>query len=194
MISEKKISLSSVYLNSGGVGMFFVADRNGKCNQNSVAACRETFSIYFNGRTKYVGFSYGFGKLENIAEFFEIIENKLGLKKKSVFYETDKVAFLVDFSPFWKKDSLTRGFATMFLRCAALYYKQSFYKANTIESALSKYHLTQGSKIKSVINWFFNGHTKPDKKLLSKIYYYGGVAYAIGEYPLEKVKTLLVRP
>ena len=136
-----------------------------------IRTCREEFSYYFTNKRNWIGFICYKLNINRLNEFFEIIENKLNLDVKTIFYPTDeKAVVIIKLSPFWLQDTCRRGFLTLFLRCGSAFYRNSF------NYAIKSYNLT--NDINPVIQWFLSGNTK----FISKLKDYNGYSCGVVEY------------
>lgn len=142
---------------------------------NSVT-CREEFSYDFNFQDKFIGFKSRGISIEKLNKFFTIIENKLKLRTKTVFFNTEIKNFvIIKMSKFWKRDELTLGFFSLFLRAGA-----AFYRRRTFEKTFGAYYLSRD--IRPAINKFLKGYTKLSPKY--ELHDYGIVA-TFGGYQNE---------
>ncbi len=154
MISDKKIEIGECHIYDCDRGNFLKIEKtNREFIITDAIACREEFANIFDRGSKWVGFQNDGINIKRINKFFEIAERKLRLKTKTVFYYTDhEDIVLINLPNFWRLNIISREVFTLFLRCAATYYSNSF------EESLRKYHLI--SKCRGAINWFLKGHTK----------------------------------
>lgn len=137
-------------------GSFFTINSSG--NAGEASTCREIFSDYFHKSTATIGFTKTNLNIKKVNEFFGIIEKKLKFKKADcvVFYPTNnKNIVYVSVPKFWREDNARRQLFTLFLRAAAVYYKDNF------EQALTSY--TLANKIKPLITRFLAGNIYPIK-------------------------------
>ena len=188
MITDKKMKISLTGNNSylsffkqGAESLFFTLRRSDLSLQK-YNRCREVFSYLFQTRTAYIGFAGGKINLENLNNFFNIIETRLGLQKRTVFYKTNhKFIIVCEIPTFWRENTLRRQFFTMFLRFGALFFKGNF------DADIEKYPLTKATK--NAIIYFLNGHVNPkDKTIYSG---YNGIVHLLGNQSDEEIKKKL---
>lgn len=117
-----------------------------------VHSCRETFASASKPTDTHFAFMHKGLNLEKVDEFFEIIRKRLP-RKPLIFHKTNNNCVIVEMSPFWRKNKMNKSFLTLFLRCAACFYKDNF------DQALRDYALS--AKIIPAINYFLDGHTVP---------------------------------
>lgn len=167
MISSKIITLKDWSNEDDGcytssIGEFFSVNKN--FNVECIESCREELAMSWNRNKRYIGFYDHRLNIHDINKFFEIIENKLKLKQKSIIYqcrideEIDSSKVLIKVSPFWIKSPMRRGFFTLFLRCAAIHYN-----GKNINYALRYYQLTK--RINKAVKLFLNGYTFTRSKI-----------------------------
>lgn len=167
MISDKTFKVIDGYGNfekEFDGGLFFFFEPNDLAGLYQAWECRELFGKRFKDTTQYVGFYDNNLDLDKIDEFFTYIENKVKIKNHTIFYETnlDNV-IIVEPSNFWKMNDTKRGFFSLFLRCAAVHYNGGADDKNIMD-AIKHYPLA--NMIKSTVEHFLAGHTKPTYKEL----------------------------
>jgi hypothetical protein len=160
MISEEILNIKNRHFTSlpymSPDGRFFTYNnQNYRASQSNI--CREMFSQNFKRRSRYLGFSKHKINIKKINEFWEQIEDRLGIENKTVFHKSDhKDDIIMKISPFWTQNGVRRGFATLFLRCAAKHYHGDLNKSFT------NYPLMK--PIYGAVRWFLNGNTEPTYK------------------------------
>jgi len=156
MISDKVINIKSPQCYSSWSGFFSTATYTNKefIHNAEFDHCREVFANRFKSNTHFIIFTRRNINIDLINKFFEGIEDKLNVKRPTIFHKLrNKGAVLIELSPFWKENALRRGIFTLFLRCAACYYD-----GEDIYKSLVKYNLTK--KIIGPIEWFMKNNTK----------------------------------
>jgi hypothetical protein len=158
MISNKILKIND---RDGAIGYYgkskngvFVDIYKGTIVDN-LEECRDEIRYYLDKNLKFIGFYKTNLNLIKLNQFFNLIETKLKLKQKSIFYKSNiEDLIIMEISPFWSKCVIKRDFLTLFLRCGAVYYKTS------LNQAFNDYDLTK--KIKPTINFFLDGNTDPN--------------------------------
>lgn len=195
MIAEKNMnigkgkapSLSFRYVVAavGGSRFFMVSPlekRNKKFSYSS--SCRELISPYFKTSTPFIGFSSLESDIVYLNAFFQIIENKLGLKKHTIFHRTSVAGAIVAEVPtWWRKTLVRREFFTLFLRFGALYYRGSLSKD------IQKYHLY--AYIRTAVNRFLNGNTVDKSKQV--VSGFDGIVKAFSGKTASQLRSMLVK-
>lgn len=159
-------------------------------SQNGITihhTCREVVGKYFTGKSSHIAMRATDADAARVNAFFEIIENKLKLPKnqRTIVYQGKNKEYVVLKVPkFWLKNATTRGFYTLFFRCAVAYFFH-----DNFSKALKDYLLT--NTMKNQIQWFLKGNTQPTyKRLKGK-----GIVDHFTEYNYGiDYKTLLVKP
>lgn len=151
--------------------------------------CRELFTYAFKSTTRYIGYILGRAHtIERLNKFFEIIEDRLKLKERTIFHRANFYIAIIKPSEFWLANSTRRGFFTLFIRAALRYNGREFNRA------MMAYNLT--NQILPVVDHFLQGHTKHTYKSLG-----GGVVSKFSTFRFGRAqgvrkdyKTLLVKP
>lgn len=155
MLSKKILKIQHSYSFNDGSnnGFFFTFDKLSNRALHE-CSCREEFFHYFNQGTKLIGFTTPILNIKKLNEFFEKIENKLKLKKRTIFYKTniDSVV-LLEVPEFWHNSECRRSLFTLFLRAGAVYYTGDF------DKAINSYNLAKHTK--KAIHFFLDGYTIP---------------------------------
>lgn len=120
-----------------------------------VFTCREeALSIFYDNNN--VSFAFYVPKLNinKINLFFSIIEKKLKIKNSIKFsFINDENLVYIELGQFWEESIIRFDFFTLFLRCAAVYFKGN---AADFDNSLKRYKLS--AKIKHVIDYFLEGN------------------------------------
>lgn len=132
--------------------------------------CRESFHYDWLDKKNYLAIIKNdlINDLDKINEFWNIIQKKLKLKSKVIFYRTQyKNCIVMKCPKFWTENNTRRELVTLFVR-AAMGYSNSFNKA------LQSYTLT--NRVIPAINHFLNGNIHPIYKDLYGDNYNGFVS------------------
>lgn len=125
-------------------------------------------------------------------KFWTYLENKLGLKQKTILYKTNlENIVLMKLSPFWTEDDTKNGLLTLFIRAAGVFYKGK----GTFNQSLKDYILTKN--IYPMIMRFLRGYTKDTEEFTIKRNghsYLEGVVAEFENLTKEQLNTRLVKP
>lgn len=140
--------------------------------------CRELFTPKIKRTTKYIAFGCMKKNMKKFKEFLDILEGRLGIKRKTKVYETDRNIVVLELSYFWKQNIMRKQFFTAAIR-AGLNYNRSFWAA--IRNC--RYFKTSLVAVKK----FFKGFTS----LKKGIGFYGWVSTFGGISKYELMKTMV---
>lgn len=163
MITDKTLKLQEYnhfrYTTSIGYFFTYVPHREEVGYYHS---CRESFMSQFGNNSLWIGFNGPELKIENLNEFFKIIEDKLGLEEKDrlIFYPASSLGnvIIIKTSNFWTSTITNRAFLLLFLRAGGIYFKtRSWWNNKDLISAFRSYELA--SSIIPAINRFLEGFT-----------------------------------
>lgn len=162
------IELFNLYYKNSGV---FISTNKDFNEISYVATCRESFMCIdirkaFNSpQAEYIAFFCPDINIEKVDEFFVTIKKKIKLKEKVKFHRAsfdgtlNNSLIYIQVPPFWRVNGFRRALFTLFLRCAALFYKEGV----TFERALQSYNLAVSCL--PMLNYFFEGNTVINSKL-----------------------------
>jgi hypothetical protein len=170
MISQEVIKVKEVMGYAGitgydaSPGSFFIMQARDEIHKthSSVYTCREQVASGTSSDSKHLGFKIAKANIERVNQFFLDIRERLDRPLVPTFYKTSNNPnfYVVYIPPFWRKTACHRGFFTMFLRCAFLYYDGKKGKSdNALDNALYQYNYCLN--IKGAIEAFFEGFTVP---------------------------------
>lgn len=137
-------------------GYFVVFSKEG--NVQYTFTCRDEFFSATNENTNVVGFHCNNLDIKAINHFFEeYIESKLGLKESIVFHGSSiQNLVVIELPKFWCEHIVRRSLFSLFLRCAAIFYKTDF------NQAIDDYSLAR--VVKEQVSFFLEGNIFPTFK------------------------------
>lgn len=174
MISKRKIIVKDTHClgyyrgDDNKSGVFAFLEKGGRNCVGNPMYCREEVAYEIMGireykrdaaySDKYIAFYFPHSDyIGRLNKCFELIEKKLKIKNKTIFYPTnEKGLVIIKMARFWMGHCVKESLFTLFLRFGAIYYSGDF------EKDLSMYTLTH--KCRKAIFHFLDGNTKFDFK------------------------------
>jgi len=131
-------------------------------NHISWVSCREVWSGYFTSKMEEFLFTHKPWAGEKIAEFFELVEKRLKLKKNHTFFETTNLhnVILVKPSGWWRKYRIRRELFTVLLRSA------QNYTGNPADFEKALFSYDYAKQTKPAVEKFMEGFTLMKKSAI----------------------------
>lgn len=157
-----------------------------RINPSSFQNCREIFSYCFRLNTTGIGYTGCSVVLGRIVNFFRIIENRLGIQNKTVFYRTNhKRTIVARVSPWWCVNVFRRNMFTLMFRAATCHYRKG-----NVQASFKRYYLTKGSSVNFAINRFLKGYTELSHCRIKNGY--EGINYIFSDLTRQEITDKLV--